>query len=108
MSALSWTASRGEITRTVSPSQILETSFLRAAQPEEELDEISETFFLEGEIQEASGVFVETNPFRGSLDLVPHRRWPALVLVGALLCAGATLAWCADWRSLIVWPLLAC
>jgi serine/threonine protein kinase len=93
-----------EVTRPVSNVQIMSEAAMPAAQPEVDMDDVSESFFDEGRRQEASGLFAETPaPYRGSLTRVPRTRGPALLLLTFLFAAGGAAAWWTDWRPPPEW-----
>jgi serine/threonine protein kinase len=93
-----------EVTRPVSTVQIMSEVKIPAAQPEVDMDDVSESFFDEGRRQEASGLFAETPaPYRGSLTRVPRTRGPALLLLTFLFAAGGAAAWWTDWRPPPEW-----
>jgi hypothetical protein len=111
------------ITRVVADSQILETAtaapplrLVAAAHRRQSAtlnDHLALDFFEKGNQQEASGVYVESEHVRvSSLDRVPRRWWPML-LVFCLFTAGAAAgAWWlgfrppADWQRTPTWQAL--
>jgi hypothetical protein len=58
-------------------------------------DPVTQTFFAEGDRQEATGLFKETEHIRlRSLDRVPRRWWPMMVTLCLLMAAtGAGMWW---------------
>jgi len=67
-------------------------------------DLVTQTFFAEGNRQEEVGVFTESADVRiHSLDRVPHRRGPALVVFCVLLAAAAGGAWWMGLRPPVEW-----
>jgi hypothetical protein len=109
------------ITRVVSDSQILDvkTAPVRLLVPARRRkaptlsDFVSERFFADGERQEASGVYVETEHVRiRSLDRVPRRWWPMMLAFCLVTAASALGAWWlglrppAEWQRSATWQAL--
>jgi len=70
-------------------------------------------FFADGESQSEEGVYKETEHVPiPSLDSVPRRRWPAIILFCVFVGAAAGSAWWmglrppAEWQSSRAWQAL--
>ena len=66
---------------------------------QEQDDDVSESFFAEGERQEALGWSSEPQPpYAGSLDRLPRTHWPMALLLVGLLGLGTAGALFVGWR----------
>jgi hypothetical protein len=111
------------ITRVVADNQILEVATeppIRLVVPPRRRqsatlknDHLALDFFEKGNAQEASGVYVESEHVRvSSLDRVPRRWWPMLLVFCVFTAAAAGGAWWlgirppADWQRSSTWQAL--
>jgi hypothetical protein len=76
-------------------------------------DFLAQAFFADGERQEQSGVYAETEPVRiRSLDRVPRRWWPMVLALCLFAAAAGAGAWWlgfrppARWQSSRAWQAL--
>jgi hypothetical protein len=109
-----------EVTQQVSESQILDVAAARprviplTRRKEPTLgDGIAREFFVAGDRQEAAGVFHETEHVRvRSLDRVPRRWSPTLLVLLLVLAGGGAAAWSlgyrppAEWQRSHLWQAL--
>jgi hypothetical protein len=110
------------ITRVVAESQILDVApaapslrlVAKARRQSATLnDHLALDFFEKGNQQEASGVYIESEHVRvSSLDRVPRRWWPMLLVFCLFTAAAAAGAWWvglrppAEWQSSPTWQAL--
>jgi hypothetical protein len=110
------------ITSVVSDSQILNvataaprrrTEPARRRRPTTLSDFVAQSFFADGERQEASGVYAETEHVRiRSLDRVPRRWWPGVLAFCLVTAAAAAGGWWlglrppAEWQRSRAWQAM--
>jgi hypothetical protein len=104
------------VSNEVSESQVIQTipaTPPRLGQPTTLSDLATLKFFDEGSRQEAEGVYKETAHIPlSSLDRVPRRRWPMLLVLTLLVTGAAAGAWWlgfrppARWQQSKVWQQL--
>jgi hypothetical protein len=98
----------------VSDSQVIQTA---AAPPRRQRatlsDFITQSFFAEGSRQEEEGVYSETDHVRlRSLDRVPRRWWPTMLVLSLLVAGAAAGGWWlgfrppAEWQRSKIWQQL--
>jgi hypothetical protein len=104
----------GTISAEVSDSQILDIKTSPARRlvpapaqrrrPTTLSDFVTQTFFEDGNKQEQSGVYTETEhvPIR-SLDRVPRRWWPMMLALFLVVAAAAAGAWWLGFRPPAEW-----
>jgi hypothetical protein len=99
----------------VSESQVVQTTAAPAPRRKRATlsDFVTQTFFAEGNRQEAIGIYSETEHVRlRSLDRVPRRWWPMMLAFFLLVAGAAAGAWWlgfrppAEWQRSKIWQEL--